>query len=451
MAHGRASEACSSLYLCYLGIGEPLVQAQVIPYLAGLSGAGHRIVLLTFEPSALPGGERTTWRDALGLRGIEWHSVRYHKRPALAATLADVMVGIVYGAHLVRTRHLDVVHARGHVPAAMAVALKWLLRASMVFDVRGLMADEYVDAGLWKSDGMLYRLSKHMERMLLAQADAIVVLTNRAKGWLWGTQAVARRGLPVEVIPCCVDIPRFDTDPRCVRNLRTALGLDGHPVMVYAGKLGGWYMASEMVDFFQVARRHLPGLRFVVLTQSNPVLIEAEFVQRSIERDAYRCLHVSPGDLPTYLGLADLAISFRRRQFSQIAASPTKMAEYLAAGVPVVYNAGIGDLDEVVPDQAGVRVQAFDRCDYEQAAQGVRVLLEARAATAALCRGVAEKNFSLAMVGIPRYRRLYAALRRRGVDGAGVSALIDSAAPRLPAGDELRPTERGSMPAGPSR
>jgi carbamoyltransferase len=39
----------ATLYICYFGINEPLVQTQVLPYLRQLSAAGVRVNLLTFE------------------------------------------------------------------------------------------------------------------------------------------------------------------------------------------------------------------------------------------------------------------------------------------------------------------------------------------------------------------------------------------------------------------
>ena len=39
-----------TLYLCYFGLREPLVQTQVLPYLKQLAAAGIRVSLLTFEP-----------------------------------------------------------------------------------------------------------------------------------------------------------------------------------------------------------------------------------------------------------------------------------------------------------------------------------------------------------------------------------------------------------------
>ena len=39
-----------TLYICYFGVRQPLVQTQVIPYLLEIAKDGVAISLLTFEP-----------------------------------------------------------------------------------------------------------------------------------------------------------------------------------------------------------------------------------------------------------------------------------------------------------------------------------------------------------------------------------------------------------------
>jgi glycosyltransferase involved in cell wall biosynthesis len=104
---------------------------------------------------------------------------------------------------------------------------------------------------------------------------------------------------------------------------------------------------------------------------------------------------------------AKIGLSFRNPTFSQIAASPTKIPEYLAAGIPVVSNAGIGDTDRVLlDDRVGIVVRDFNRDAYDQAVSELLELLE-DAGLADRCRRSAYERFDLEKVGVERYRRLY--------------------------------------------
>ena len=138
------------LYICYYHITEPLVQAQVVGYLETLASRGMAIHLLTFERERLKPEIYQFWRDNLAAKGITWHVLRYHQRPSLPATLYDIATGITAALWICWKHRIRMVHARSHVAAAIAWPLKRLFGYPFLFDLRGLMAEEYVDAGRWR-------------------------------------------------------------------------------------------------------------------------------------------------------------------------------------------------------------------------------------------------------------------------------------------------------------
>src|ERR1043165_1683937 len=116
------------LYISYNGMLEPLGQSQVIPYLKELSKLGIKYWLLSYERSAAfsaAGIERKrALRDELNAHGIEWHVLRYHQTPSVPATAFDVAAGVRSASRLVRRHQIEMVHARAHIPAAIALRLK---------------------------------------------------------------------------------------------------------------------------------------------------------------------------------------------------------------------------------------------------------------------------------------------------------------------------------------
>jgi glycosyltransferase involved in cell wall biosynthesis len=396
-----------SLYICYLSLDDPLVHTQVVAYLDGIAQAGHEIHLLTFEPQRLSRARRRLHRERLRQRGIRWHGLRYHKRPSLPATMLDVAAGAACATVLALRHRLDTVHARNHVPAAMALIAIRLLgpRApSLVFDIRGLMAEEYVDAGLWQAGSISVRLTKRVERVAIRQAAGIVVLTERIRRQLFGDRPPPNTW----VIPCCADVDRLVSRGGARERTRAGLGLDGSAVMVYVGKFGGWYMAEEMADFLKTARQTIPALHFLVLTQSDPAGVKAALDARGVT--PHCTITQTPNqELGRYLSAADFGICFIRPTPSKASSSPTKVGEYLAAGLPVLATAGVGDLDGLITPDVGVLVERHDRSAYCEAALAMRRLLttpEVRDRAHEL----AVRELSLSGVGVPRYRRLYEGL-----------------------------------------
>ncbi|MEO6391831.1 MAG: glycosyltransferase family 4 protein [Pyrinomonadaceae bacterium] len=399
-----------SLYICYFGLREPLVQTQVLPYLRELQKDGHRISLLTFEPNFNTDWSKTDrddWQARLSRESIDWLALSYHKRPTLPATLWDILAGAWTAARYARRNKVDIFHARNHVAAAMGLWARKFAGGKLIFDIRGFFPDEYVDAGSWPVGGYLYRGTKWAERQLLAAADGFVVLTEKARAILFDQRSVSDVR-PVAVIPCCVDLKRFVLDPVAAQeSLRDKYGLTGRRVIVYLGALGGWYLSDEMAGLFAAAHAQDPLTISLVLTQSDGDQFAELLRARGVPDDDFLILEAAPEDVPRFLSAADLALMFIKPGYSKKASSPTKLAEYLACGLPVICNAGIGDVDEVIEtDRVGVLIREFTSEAYVGALKEADELMR-DPGTAARCRESAVRRFDLERVGGERYRELY--------------------------------------------
>jgi hypothetical protein len=132
--------------------------------------------------------------------------------------------------------------------------------------------------------------------------------------------------------------------------------------------------------------------------------------ERGLNDENYAVRAVRPDEAPAFLCAADAGLAFIKPCFSKLASSPTKTAEYLGCGLPLVINAGIGDADALVTEeQAGALVTEFTPAAYAKAARTV-FQMSCDDATRARMRGIAARLLNLQTVGLPRYANLYAAL-----------------------------------------
>lgn len=404
--------ANSTLYLCYFGLREPLVQTQVLPYLRQLASGGLGVSLLTFEPDLKrrwPAAELEGERARLGREGIRWSCLPYHKRPSVPATLYDIVAGAWAAVRLARRERLGALHARAHIPLAMALLARPFARRPVVFDVRGLMAEEYADAGVWREGSPPFRVLKWLERAGLRRADRVVVLTRRMRDW------VVEQGLAsaekIEIIPCCVDLSRYAGGEEKA----------GRFEVVYAGSVTGLYLLEEMARFFREVRARRPDAFFRVLTRSDAGAASETLRRAGLDDADFHVGGVGAGEVPGVLRRARLGLSFRKPTFSQIAASPTKIPEYLAAGLPVVSNSGIGDTDELLGrERIGVLVREFDREALGRAAAEALKLAD-EPGVGARCEAAARAHFDLSTVGGPRYRNVYRRLSEQRAPAAAAS------------------------------
>lgn len=389
---------------------EPLVQTQVLPYLREIKKDGVGVCLLTFEP-AREEEDRAEFeiiKNELAAEGIEWDWLAYHKRPSAIATAWDILRGAVYIRR--RLGKYDVLHGRVHVPTLMGALARKFSRwkPKLLFDIRGFFPEEYTDAGIWPEGGLLYRMAKRVERWLMKESDAFVVLTEKAREILFPESKETgydKDGRPVEVIPCCIDLQRFASANEKTRSeMRQKLGITDRRVAVYLGSFGGWYLTKETADLFAAFREKHPDAFALILTQSKPEIIEPLIREAGYEYGDYLITKVSSKQVPEYLTAGDIAVSFIKKCYSKQASSPTKNAEYLACGLPIIANTGVGDVDLLIESYGvGALVQQFDRQSYLQAFDKI----ESLGNIADRCRSVARDVFDLSTVGGERYRKLY--------------------------------------------
>ena len=409
-----------TLYICYFGVREPLVQTQVVPYLrelrnGGFDGGGNeeiRVSLLTFEPAeSIEKGGFDEIRTKLAAEGISWHWLKYHKRPSVPATALDIIAGARCVRNLLRRERFDVLHARVHIPMLMAaLARKYSAhKPKLLFDIRGFFPEEYTDAGIWPEDGWLYRSAKRVESWLMREADGFVVLTEKAREILFPESketGFVSDGRPVEVIPCCVDISRF-AGGISKEASREKLGSWKRFVIAYVGSFGGWYMTDEMMELFEAAREFHRDAFVLVLTQRDKEKIADELKKRGFGPGDMLVESVSPSEIPAYLGAADAAVSLIKACYSKLSSSPTKIAEYLACGVPIIANRGVGDVDRLIEsNRVGSILEDLSRESYLKALQVIKDLGD----VSSRCRETARREFDLEKVGGERYRRLYTKL-----------------------------------------
>lgn len=423
------------LYLSYDGLLEPLGQSQVVTYVTGLALA-HQLTLVSYE-------KRRDVREPDKLRemaarlqacGIRWIRLRYHKRPSFLATGWDVLCGIAIGAAVCARRRIRVIHTRGYVASVVGLCLKRLFRTKLVFDMRGFWADEKVDAGHWRPGSAVYRLAKRWERRFFKGADAIVSLTQA------GVEAFASLGYAIppttiiEVIPTCADLARFvpgPKDPALLDQLR----LRGRTVVGCVGTLSNWYLREPTLRYLALLARRLEAVTILCVTQEDQARLRTEALAAGIPDAQLVVTQADFAAMPTYLRLMDLGVFFIQASFSKRGSAPTKLAELLATGVPVVINEGIGDSGGIVRDhQVGVVLPALTPPLCEASVEDVRRLLSDPACRLR-CRRVAERHFDLTE-GIRRYlevyRRLESSPARSRVVGPPLRGTTRSSSQALP-------------------
>ena len=399
------------IFLSYDGALEPLGASQVVAYLERLASR-HAITLLSFEKPVdlADSGRVAALRSHLARAGIRWLPLRYHKRPTLPATAWDVLHGIVVAIREVRRRRIGIVHARGYVTALIALVLQRLCGVRFLFDMRGFWADEKLDAGHWTASSATYRVTKRFERRFFASADGIVSLTAAGTAAMRDHGYPIRKNVPIEVIPTCTDLERFTPGPRDA-DLAASLGVTGGRVVGCVGTMSNWYLRGPMLQYLAHVTSVFEDLTVLVVTQEDQDRLRRDAIAAGLPPARLRMTRVAFAEMPRYVRLMDVGLFFIKATFSKKGSMATKLGEFLATGVPVIINDGVGDSGEIVrKDGVGIVLPELTCEAFRASRWDVEALLN-DPDIARRCRASATEHFDLER-GVTKYEALYAAVRR---------------------------------------
>ncbi|MFA5089598.1 MAG: glycosyltransferase [Candidatus Omnitrophota bacterium] len=390
------------LYITYDGLCDPLGQSQVITYMKELAKKDVHIVILSFEKKGcLEEGEIfKAIKSELDRHKIIWKYLRYHNTPRIFATIYDIARGVGNGFFLIKMHSLNITHARGYVSAFIAFFLKGLIKLKFIFDMRGFWVDEKVDAGFWKKESMGYRIAKFLEKGMLNLADRVVVLTEKARLFL--ASRGIKTGAEIDVIPTCVNPKVFEplNGPK-KEFLRNKL------VILYSGSIGTFYGFTEIVRFFRFFLEKEPNAFFLALINTEPHLAENILQKHGIAECLYKVLNLNYLKVPEWVREADVSLMLYHRENSYAGCCPTKFAESLACGVPVIINKNIGDCDEIIKkERIGFILDDLKDHDLRKVRDDFLLSLRERDKMRVRCRIVAERFFSLDS-GVDKYLEIY--------------------------------------------
>lgn len=389
------------LYLTRNGLLEPLGQSQIFPYLLGLS-RDYRFTLISFEkPADIADhslGHRA--REQCAELGLRWIPLRFRLKPRpWAPALAIPQLALVAVWQWRRRSRPQLVHARSYVPAAIALLLHRLTGVPFIFDMRALWPEELITAGHLQRGSLLHRALLALERRCLQEASAVVSLTQAAVDYLQSRYPRELAGQRIVVIPTCADLQRF----------QPAEAAPAAPLVIgcIGTVLSGWFLIDWLRAFLDAVARADPSARFELISRDSPEAILSTLQPTSIWADRLRVQSASPVEMPAIVQRHTASVMFYAGgATSELGRSPTRMAEVLGCGRPVVANPGVGDVEQVIRQhRVGVLAHGDGAAEMDACVAELLALLQ-DPELASRCRRTAEALFSLES-GTDAYRQLY--------------------------------------------
>lgn len=365
-------------YVTNDSVSEGVGSSQITPLIHRLNKRGLKINLISFEKTN-PQTQLITFFKKLG---VEWNP-----QPFGSSGLIGGVARINNLRRLIS--NTDLIHARSDIPAVSALASH---QAPVLWDVRSLWADQKVLIQKSLLNKGLYQLYRELEDISARNSSGISTLTSAVVPIL----ELRNKRIPSlrTVVPTAVDLDRFKLSPE-MPSSRKAL-FSGTYNDYYDLNLSRLFMEELQSQFSLEAHwaRPVESIRFALnvgekLTFSAPQSGLAEVI-------------------PNY----SFGVSVCRLDAgpSLTAAMPTKIAEFLACGRPVVVNKGLGDMDNFIEEfNAGVILNGEPSNLTENASKLSELISDPD--TPNRCRALAEKYFDMDK-GAARYLEMYSQIKK---------------------------------------
>lgn len=287
----------------------------------------------------------------------------YDERNGLQRMFGWVVYSVAAVLHGLRRPRPDVVFASSpHLLTPLAgLVLARLRRARFVLEVRDIWPESLVEFGYLERGSLVHAVLERLERFLYRRADHVIVVS---EGWRPYFQ---ERGVLDDRLTVVTNgAETSEWAPRGeVASLAERLGVEG-PVVVYAGAHG----VPNGLDYVLNAAAQLRDVTFAFIGDG---VLKTKHVARASAEGLTNVRFVDPvpkSELGTFLWTADIGVhTLADIDLFKIGMSPNKLYDYMAAGLPVISNAG-GLAEEILAGSgAGVPVGADD------VATGVRQIL----------------------------------------------------------------------------
>lgn len=166
--------------------------------------------------------------------------------------------------------------------------------------------------------------------------------------------------------PCLSDSSKFYFSPNLRMEVRSKLHIsDDTKVFIYSGGVGPWHLSEKLISFFDQLLKHEKNVCMLYLTKDN-TNIEKVIDKYPEVKTRFLSFSVQNKEVHKYLNAADYGLLFRENSIVNNVASPTKFAEYILCGLPVIISEGIGDYSDFTEENnLGVLLKESELRNFE--------------------------------------------------------------------------------------
>lgn len=333
--------------------------SQIIPVVIGLASKGWKVGIISCEKTEIS----SEIKEQLEAVAVDWTALSFGRTGAVGGVGRLIRIAI----RLPRARAY---HCRGDLAAA---ATHLSSRSPFLWDVRGLWIDQKIVIGSINTNLVIIWLAKRLEKIAARNAAAVSTLTEAVYPIL-----IKRNPSLTQfhsVVATCTDLEKFHSNPR----------LPAEKKLLLSGVFNNYYDIPATRAFISSFRER-ENLK--VTWCHGEEAIKSEL---NVGEDEIKVMKQS--DMQSEIASSSFGLAICKQNIGDSLAGvmPTKVAEFLAVGRPVIVSKGVGDLEKLL---LSTRTGIIMKDNMDLAVNELLDLLDDEE-TPKRCRALAEQHFSM--------------------------------------------------------
>ncbi len=325
------------IYITYDGIFDFLGQSQVLKYLSK-SKYSNKILLISFEKKNNLKNvyEYKKIKEIVDISGIDWNICTNSEKVWFISKIFDLFKIIVLIYNSNKKYNIKTVHCRSYLPTFAAYILKFFIKFNLIFDMRGFWVDERYEWSIWSKNKFFYKVLKFVEYKLIKCADKIIVLCNDAKIELIKNFNVTDKN--ITIIPTCADEKQFFTSKE--KYWGDTLNL------CHLGTIKTRYDIDFTLRLFNLLDKKIDS-KILFINKGEEDFIKSKCIEYKINRSKYEIRSFNHYEIQNIINKFDYNIFFPKKGYYTKGFFPTKIAESLLSGVPIITNFINKEIDNI--------------------------------------------------------------------------------------------------------
>ena len=338
-------------------IWETVTDSQVFGWMDNLNRMGFPTTIISFATKIVSVSQKRKIENKIG-----GNFYQYKQKKMFINDIFTVFILFLHYIKVFGKTNKIIFQTRVSNIAVPLVIIKFLPKTRIIFDARGAHSEEFAHNHNLNNLNLLKKIKylslKLNEKLLVINSDLVFCVSNSLKKYYIKkyNQSLKR----FKVIPGAGDGELFYFNHSERQQLRKQYRVENKIIFIYAGKLEmKWEIPDEIFLFFkQISNQNNNALLYLL----TPDIMLAKKLRKKygFESDCVKIKSVDYSDVRPYLNMADIALLLRENVLMNNVASPTKFAEYLLCGLPVIISDAILDFAEIVKNfNFGVAISDF--------------------------------------------------------------------------------------------